>query len=72
MCVAFAQCFVARSYAHLCSHQLEAVFQLPVFFVGLYALYRDDRRFWVLLLIYGASTTVSDDYSYKQSQSNMD
>lgn len=39
--------------------QVEAVFQLPVFFIALYALWYDDRRFWVLLLIYGASTTTT-------------
>lgn len=38
---------------------LEAVFQLPTFFLGAWGLYKNDRRVWPLLVIYGASTATT-------------
>jgi len=38
---------------------LEAVFQLPVFFIGLYGLWRDSRTIYPLLLIYSASSATT-------------
>ncbi|KZS94664.1 hypothetical protein SISNIDRAFT_409402 [Sistotremastrum niveocremeum HHB9708] len=37
----------------------EALFQLPVFILGLRALYRDDQKIYPLLLIYAASSTTT-------------
>ncbi|KAL7414706.1 transmembrane protein 6/97 [Mrakia frigida] len=38
---------------------LEALFQLPTFFIGAYGLYHNSRRVWPLLVIYGASTATT-------------
>lgn len=38
---------------------IEALFQLPVFMLGARGLWRDSRSIYVLLLIYGASTTTT-------------
>jgi len=35
---------------------LEALFQLPVFVIGAYSLWRDSRGIYALLVLYGAST----------------
>ena len=32
---------------------------MPTFFLGAFALYRNDRRVWLLLVIYGASTATT-------------
>ncbi|KAF8745474.1 hypothetical protein AX14_008900 [Amanita brunnescens Koide BX004] len=38
---------------------LEAIFQLPVFFLGMRGLYNDSRAIYVLILLYGASTATT-------------
>jgi len=38
---------------------LEAIFQLPIFFIGAYGLFHNSRRVWPLLVIYGASTATT-------------
>ncbi|KAG2355139.1 hypothetical protein BDR07DRAFT_1427132 [Suillus spraguei] len=38
---------------------IEALFQLPVFVLGARGLWRDARSIYVLLLVYGASTTTT-------------
>ncbi|KAI0316064.1 transmembrane protein 6/97 [Amylostereum chailletii] len=38
---------------------LEAMFQLPVFFLGARALYNDSHQIYTLLLLYGASTATT-------------
>lgn len=38
---------------------LEALFQVPVFFIGLYGLYKGSKSIYVLLIIYGASTATT-------------
>ncbi|KAK7687288.1 hypothetical protein QCA50_009793 [Cerrena zonata] len=38
---------------------LEMFFQLPVFFLGVRGLWKDCRSIYVLLLVYGASTTTT-------------
>jgi len=42
-----------------CFVVLEAVFQLPVFFLGMRGLYNDSRAIYVLILLYGASTATT-------------
>ncbi|KAF8347806.1 hypothetical protein F5887DRAFT_667049 [Amanita rubescens] len=38
---------------------LEVVFQLPVFFLGMRGLYKDNRAIYILILLYGASTATT-------------
>ncbi|KAI0825504.1 transmembrane protein 6/97 [Irpex lacteus] len=38
---------------------LEAIFQLPVFVLGMYGLLRGSKSIYILLLIYGASTSTT-------------
>jgi len=38
---------------------LEITFQVPVFFLGIYGLWRGSRAIYILLLIYAASTTTT-------------
>ncbi|KIY51119.1 hypothetical protein FISHEDRAFT_71410 [Fistulina hepatica ATCC 64428] len=42
-----------------CCLLLEAFFQVPTFIIGMRGLYYDRKSTWVLMIVYGASTTVS-------------